>query len=187
MKKVIRKYWSTIAIAIFAILFFIPQTSMPIQVFFHELISFSPSEIADDEQEVLKNYDWNLIGENNAINLKSSKGKVIVINTWATWCPPCVAEMPSLQRLYDSYGDQVDFYFITGEERKVVDAFTEKKGYTFPVYLQRFSAPIQLKERSIPTTYLIAKDGKIVIKKTGAADWSSESTRAIVQELLDAE
>ena len=103
----------------------------------------------------------------------------------ATWCPPCVAEMPSLQNLYDVYGDQVDFYFVTAEERDVVDAFMKKKGYTLPVYLQRFNPPAQLQERSIPTTFLIGKHGNIVIKKTGAADWDDESTKAIIRKLLD--
>ncbi|MFT5678399.1 MAG: thiol-disulfide isomerase/thioredoxin [Planctomycetota bacterium] len=187
MKKALRKYWSTIALAVIAILFFIPQTSMPLKVLYSELFAFSPSEIDEDEQIVLSNYNWNLIAEDNAINLKQSKGKVTLINMWATWCPPCVAEMPSLQSVFDSYGDQVDFYFVTAEEREVVDAFMKKKGYTMPVYLQRFSPPAQLEGRSIPTTFLIGKDGKIVIKKTGAADWNSESTRAIIQQLLAAE
>ncbi|EDM43172.1 thioredoxin, putative [unidentified eubacterium SCB49] len=184
IKQTLRKHWSTIALAVIAVLFFIPQTSMPIKVFFNELLAFSPSEIEAEEQEVLANYDWNLIAKNNAINLKQSKGKVVLINMWATWCPPCVAEMPSLQNLYDSYGDQVDFYFVTAEEQKVVDTFMNSKGYTFPVYLQRFNAPGQLQEKSIPTTFLIAKDGKIVIKKTGAADWNSSSTREIIEKLL---
>ncbi len=187
MKATLRKYWSTIALAIIAILFFIPQTSMPIKVLYHELLSFSPSEIDEDEQLVLQDYDWNLIAADKAINLKQSKGKVTLINIWATWCPPCVAEMPSLQSLYDSYGDQVDFYFVTAEEQEIVDRFMKKKGYTIPIYLQRFSPPAQLEERSIPTTFLIGKEGKIVIRKIGAADWNSESTRAIVQELLDVE
>ena len=187
MKETLRKHWSTIALGVIVVLFFIPQTSMPIRSFVSWITAFSPSEIAKEEQVVLQNYDWNLIAENNSVNLKQSKGKVVLINLWATWCPPCVAEMPSLQNLYDTYGEQVDFYFVSGEEREVVDAFMKKKGYTFPVYLQRFSPPAQLEGRSIPATFLIAKDGKIVIKKAGAADWNSEQTRAIVQELLDAD
>lgn len=187
ISKLVRKHWSTIALAIMAILFFIPQTSMPIKVFYNKLLAFSPSEIDKEEQVVLQDYDWNLITEDNAVNLKRSKGKVTLINMWATWCPPCVAEMPSLQSLYDDYGDQVDFYFVTAEEQAIVNAFMKKKGYTMPIYLQKFSPPAQLQGRSIPTTFLIGKDGKIVIKKTGAADWNSESTRAVVQELLDAE
>jgi len=187
MKQTLRKHWSTIALGVILVLFFIPQTSMPIQVFFNKLIAFSPSEIAKENQEVLQDYNWNLIAENTSVNLKRSKGKVTLINIWATWCPPCVAEMSSLQSLYDSYGDQVDFYFVTGEEREVVDAFMKNKGYTFPVYLQRFSPPTQLKQKSIPLTVLLDKEGKIVIKKTGAADWDSDKTRAIIDQLLDAE
>lgn len=187
MKNTLRKHWSTVALLLIVILFFIPQTSMPIKVFFNELLAFSPSEIPEKEQQLLNDYDWNLIGEDNVINLKRSKGKVTLINMWATWCPPCVAEMPSLQSLYDSYGDQVDFYFVTAEEREVVDTFMKNKGYTFPVFLQSFSAPEEIRQSSIPLTVLINKEGKIVIKKTGAADWNSDKTRMIVKQLLDAE
>ncbi len=187
MKNILRKHWSTIALGVIAVLLFVPQIGMPIKVFYNELIAFNPSEVSEEKQEVLQNYDWNLIAKDNAINLKRSKRKVTLINMWATWCPPCVAEMPSLQSLYNDYGDQVDFYFITGEEQKVVDAFMNKKGYTFPVYLQRFSPPSQLEGNTIPTTFLIDKEGKIVIRETGAADWDSEETRAIVKRLLDSE
>jgi len=185
MKQALRKHWSTIALVVIIILFFIPQTSMPIRSFVSRITAFSPSEIDEEKQEVLTDYNWELVAENTSVNLKQSKGKVVLVNLWATWCPPCVAEMPSLQKLYDAYGDQVDFYFVTAEERLVVTKFMKKKGYTFPVYLQRFNAPAQLQEQSLPTTFLIGKDGKIVIRKTGAADWDSKSTREIVEQLLD--
>ncbi|WP_241780998.1 TlpA family protein disulfide reductase [Cochleicola gelatinilyticus] len=171
-------------LAILALLF-IPQTGTPIRVFMQRLISFSPSEIATKERILLKDYNWKLAGlHTNAKNLATSEGKVVLINFWATWCPPCLAEMPSLQKLYNSYGDRVDFYFITNEEASVVTKFMEKQAYTFPVYLQQTQAPEAIRTNSLPTTYVLSKEKEIVINKTGAADWNSEKTNTLLDRLL---
>ena len=97
--------------------------------------------------------------------LKKKRGKVICINFWATWCAPFVAEMPSLQSLYDSYGDKVTFLFIANDEVETVDTFMQKRGYTLPIYYVDNEVPTALEHSSIPTTYWIDKSGRIVIKK----------------------
>lgn len=182
----LKKNWSNILFFAFLTLLIIPQTRMPIQVFVQRLISFSPSEKKEENRETLEDYNWNLI-ELNAedVNLSQSKGKVTIVNFWATWCPPCVAEMPSFQKLYDDYGDKVDFYFVTSEEPDKVNKFMEKNTYTLPVFLQRFKAPETLESNALPTTYLISKPGEIVIDETGAADWNSKKMRDLLDKLLD--
>ena len=158
---------------------------MPIQVFVQRLISFSPSETSEDKRETLEDYQWNLQTMNSEeISFSQSKGKVAIINFWATWCPPCIAEMPSFQKLYNDYGTNVDFYFVTSEEPERVHRFLTKHNYTFPVYLQQFEAPGQLQSTVLPTTYVISKNGKIAIKETGVADWNSKKTRNLVDRLL---
>jgi len=183
--KFIKKNWSNILFAIFIVLMIIPQTRMPVQVFVQRLISFSPSAIDVEERVSLNNYDWNLIDLNSErTNFSNSEGKVIIINFWATWCPPCVAEMPELQDLYNNYGDKVDFYFITSEKPKTINYFLDKKGYKIPVYIQIEHAPLQLESSSLPTTYLISKTGEILIRKTGAASWNSDKVHKVLDELL---
>ncbi len=173
-----------IAIA-FVVLLFIPQTGMPIRAFFHKIFSFSPSEISENERETVTDYNWDLITlDSESANLSASKGKVVLINFWATWCPPCVAEMPSLQNLYNEYGDQVDFYFVSAEETAKLNGFMKQNEYDFPVYLQRFSEPLAIKTTSLPTTYVISKSGKIVMKKTGAAEWDSAAVKKTLDRLL---
>ncbi|RFN60206.1 TlpA family protein disulfide reductase [Marixanthomonas ophiurae] len=186
MKQFLKKNKGNILFLAVLALLIIPQTRTPIQVFVQRLISFSPSETDVEERKQLTDYNWNLTSlENNGVDFSESKGRVILINFWATWCPPCIAEMPSLQNLYDEYGERVDFYLVTSEEPEIVQRFMDKKGYTFPIYIQHTKAPKVLFSQSLPTTYLISKKGEIVIKETGAADWDSEKTKGIIDGLLD--
>lgn len=181
----LKKNWSNILFFIFLLLLIIPQTRMPIQVFVQRLISFSPSEKKAENREILTNYNWKLTHLNaDEVNFNQSKGKVSLVNFWATWCPPCVAEMPSFQKLFDDYGDKVDFYFVTSEEPDKVKRFMEKNGYSLPIFLQNYKAPDALESNALPTTYLISKSGEIVIDETGAADWNSKKMRALLDKLL---
>jgi thiol-disulfide isomerase/thioredoxin len=149
------------------------------------LISFSPSEEPENERETLQDYDWNLLQMNSETrNFSQSKGKVVLVNYWATWCPPCVAEMPSLQKLYNTYGDKVDFYFITSEKPAKVKSFLKKNEYTLPVYFKIFDAPKKLKSKVLPTTYVISKTGEIVVSEEGTADWNSKKTKQLLDGLL---
>lgn len=158
---------------------------MPIQVFVQRIISFSPSEMVSAEQETLEDYNWSLQALNgDTLNFSQSQNKVAIINHWATWCPPCVAEMPSFQKLYNTFGERVDFYFVTSEKPDRVTGFMKKNKYNLPVYLQNFEAPEQLQGTVLPTTFLISKEGKIVIAEEGVADWNSNKIRALLEGLL---
>lgn len=185
MKKFIKKNWSNIVFLVFIVLLIIPKTRMPIQVGLQRLISFSPSEIDEEKREVLNDYQWRLETlDSESINFSQSEGKVVLINYWATWCPPCVAEMPELQELYDAYSDQVDFYFVTSDEKEKIQKFLTKRNYSFPVFIQSYKSPDILETTSLPTTFLISKSGEIVIRKTGAANWNSDSVHEIIDTLL---
>ena len=186
MKRFLKKNWSNVLFFAFLALLIIPKTRMPIQVFVQRLISFSPSEKDKAEREKMEDYQWSLQRLNGEeINFSQSEEKVTIVNFWATWCPPCVAEMPSFQKLYDSYGNKVDFYFVTSEESEKVNRFLQKNSYTLPVYIQQYEAPKQLKSQALPTTFLISKSGEIVIDEEGAADWNSKKMRALLDNLLN--
>ena len=181
----VKKNWQNIIFVLVLILLFIPQTGFPIKVFVNRLISFGPTEVVKEKQFGLSTYNWTLQNlEGEVINFEKSEGKVILLNIWATWCPPCVAEMPSLQRLYDAYGDRVAFYFVSNETPEKLHRFMNKKGYDFPVYIPKGMAPENLSSNSLPTTYVISKQGKILIEKMGAADWETESTKKLLDRLL---
>ena len=182
----LKKHWSNILFGVLVVLMIIPQTRMPIQVFVQRLISFSPSETSQDKREILHDYQWPLEGLNvQGDNFSQSEGRVAIVNFWATWCPPCVAEMPSFQKLYDDYGSKVDFYFVTSEEPEKVQRFLDKRNYTLPTFLQSFEAPKQMQSRVLPTTYVLSKDGEIVINETGTANWNSSKMRDLLDRLLE--
>ena len=178
---------STIIFAILIILMIVPQTRMPI----HEGISkirmvlFSPSEIDKDEQIPLRPFTYRLTAlDGTPANVEIGEGNVTFLSYWATWCPPCRAELPSIQELYNDYGDKVDFVLITHEDPKVIQTFLDKKQYDIPVVLPQMNTPASLLERTIPTNYVIDKKGKVVIKEQGATDWNSEKMRSTLDALI---
>ena len=181
----LKKNWNNILFFGFLALLIFPKTRMPIQVFVQRIFAFSPSEKNEKERETLQDYNWNLQKINSEeINFSQSKGKVSIVNFWATWCPPCVAEMPSFQKLYDVYGEKVDFYFVTSEKPEKTISFMAKNGYALPIYLQSYEAPKKLQSQALPTTYVISKTGEIVVDEEGAADWNSKKMHALLEQLL---
>jgi len=186
MKK--RKFKiSNILYGFFILLILIPQTRTPIQVAVNKLrvAVWSPSiEDAKDQNRVVP-FQYAVADTQSASkSIAIGKGKVTFISYWATWCPPCIAELPGIQKLYKDYGDKVDFVLLTHEEPEKVLRFINKKGYELPIYFPQMRAPVILQENSIPTNYVIDANGKIIIKETGAADWNSKKVRKLLDELL---
>ncbi len=164
----------------------IPQTRLPIQVLLHKSLAlFSPSTIDASKQNTIKDYNWILKNNKGVIfNFEETKGKVVLINFWATWCPPCIAEMPSMQLLYDDYKDKIEFVFVSNETFSVINEFIQKNEYNFEVYNPITKYPDTFNVSSIPRTFLIDKEGNIVVDKTGAANWNSEKVRKTIDALL---
>lgn len=147
---------------------------------------FSPSAANVDERVELDTYDLKLKGIANStdLNLESLKGKVIFINYWATWCPPCRAEMPMIQKLYDDYKDKVVFLFITSDDKSKVENFYIDHSYEFPTYNMLSSPPQQIDTKSIPATFILDKQAKVATAEFGAADWNSGKVRKLLDELI---
>jgi len=175
-RKFIKKQWSNILFFLFVLLLLIPQTRMPIQVFLNRTFAFSPSVTEASKREKITTYEWFLSDlDNQVMDFSSSQGKPIFVSFWATWCPPCIAEMPSIQEFYEKYGEEVDFYLVARDASSSVEAFLNKNSYTFPVYFEASPTPHLLDSNALPTSFLIHPNGEIMIKKTGAADWASAS------------
>lgn len=149
-------------------------------------IAFSPS-INESSNKVITNYNWSLSGLNTAdINFSELEDKVIFVNFWATWCPPCRAEMPMIQELYDEYKDKIAFVFITDENWPTVETFFKKHNYNLPAYNSSSLPPDLLTTtNSIPATYIISKDGVILIDKIGAADWNSKKVKTLLDKSIN--
>lgn len=118
-------------------------------------------------------------------NLADFRGEVVFLNFWGSWCPPCVAEMPSIQKLYESKGNQIKIVLITMNDRpeKFVPFLQENK-YTMPVYEANSLIPKVLIPKSFPTTYLIDKKGEVVLKEIKSEDWNSPEVHNLIDKLL---
>ena len=138
------------------------------------LIQAESIQIGDQKNA---SYDFLLEDQNgNKISLEQLKGKTIFLNFWATWCPPCIAEMPDIHDLYLKIKDeQVAFVLIAQDEDfETAKKFIQKKGYTFPIYRALSARPIEYAGRSIPSTFVISRQGKIIAKHTGMAKYDTE-------------
>ncbi len=179
----VKKHWSNILFVILIVLLFIPQTGKPIRVFVGRLLAFSPSVEQESKREVLRDFNWQLVDlDGHKVNLQDYKGKKILINFWATWCPPCVAELPSMQALYSDYKNDVAFLFVTNDDDATIAKFLQKDIYTVPIFHPITEAPEAIRTYSLPTTYLINEKGEIVIEQTGAANWNSNKVRALLNK-----
>jgi len=147
----------------------------------------NPGIKSEDKQVTLnmQDYSWLLANaQGQPQSLSDHRGSVVFLNFWATWCPPCVAELPEIQKAYEKHGDEVVFMLVANQEPAVVEAFLEKHGYNLPVLYPGTATPEVFASQSIPTTYIISRDGKIVTKKTGAVNWDSRATDRIFEQLL---
>lgn len=170
------------------ILFLVPQTRKSIQVGLNKVVAmFGPSIDKDDKDKFpLEDYNWKLMDQKgNDFDFESTKGKVILLNLWATWCPPCIAEMPSMNDLYKDYKDKVVFLFVSNEKMHKINSFLERREFSVPAYTPLSEIPIDLESSVLPTTYIIGKDGTIHVDETGAANWNSDSVREFLDELLE--
>ncbi len=185
----IRKNVSNILFIGFIIFLFTPY-GLPVRATLIKGVSMITTRVfslkIDEEDQVrLDDYNWQLRDlEGKLINMETFKDQVVVVNFWATWCPPCVAEMPSFQNLYNAYGDKVIFLFVANDKEDKVVKFLEDKGYELPVFLQASQVPEEMNSNSLPTTYILDRDGDIVVSKTGAADWNSDRVRKLLDSLI---
>lgn len=117
------------------------------------------------------------------------RGQVVLINLWATWCGPCVVEMPSIQRLYSRYRDRGFKVVAVAVDdppfTELVRTFVRERGLTFEV-LHEGSGRIEQDygARGIPATYVLGRDGRIRLIRQGAADWDTPTARALIEQLL---
>lgn len=152
-------------------------------------------EVEKEESKLQPASDFKLIDQyGNTQTLSQYKGKTVFLNFWATWCPPCLAEMPSIQKIYLEYQNQSNEEVVIlgvaapeyGAEKseKEIKAFLEEKGYTYPVAMDTTG---EIFEKygvfSYPTTFMIDKDGNVFGYATGQL--SEEIMRDIIKQTIE--
>lgn len=120
------------------------------------------------------------------VTLSALKGKVVFINFWATWCPPCIAELPSINTLYQKLSANKNIVFLMADaDGKPEQAllFLQKKGYDLPVYTATTTVPAAVAAGTIPTTVVLNKKGEMVYHHEGVADYTNDKFTAYLQQL----
>ncbi|NOY67498.1 MAG: TlpA family protein disulfide reductase [Gammaproteobacteria bacterium] len=129
--------------------------------------------------------DFELKDENDVVyRLSDFRGKVVVINFWATWCPPCRYEMPSLERLWNKVKDNnvILLAINVGEDADTIFGFTGELQLTMPIPMDVNGDVIKLYPvTGLPTTYIINREGLVTHRAMGSREWDSDS---IVKKLL---
>ncbi len=124
--------------------------------------------------------------EGKAVRLSDFAGKPLVVNFWATWCPPCRAEMPSLERAWQTLKPEgIGVIAINvGEESDVIDQFTMETEVSFPLPMDLESRVIhQWQVRGLPTTYVVDAEGRLAYVATGEREWDDPALLDLVRAL----
>jgi len=120
--------------------------------------------------------------------LSELKGSVIFVNFWATWCPPCVEEMPSIQNLYNGFKDNKEFRMVTilyKDDYQKAIAFMKQNNYTLPILIDSDGKSAKAYGvTGVPETYIVDKQGVLREKVIGPADWSSVQADSLISNLL---
>ncbi len=199
LKEIIRSYMrnksargkiTDILFVVLIVALIVPGSRLAIGGFINRVKSMiiQPSLIETKDRQTVADgeFNWELASlEGDRINLADYRGKVIFLNFWATWCPPCVGEMPGIQKLYDTFksNSNVAFFLVTGEQPGDVQSFIDKKGYSLPVFTAENQSPQIFHSKTIPVTFVISKSGKIIIKETGAVNWGGSKMKGIIEQL----
>ena len=151
----------------------------PLRDFVSEQMAMSPTVEKINNETMLSDDVLNidLKGINTtSTNLKNLRGKVLLLNFWGTWCPPCRTEWPTIQKLYDLKKDKVEFALIAMQDKEEdVKKFLKENNYTVPVYIAESPLDPKILPSAFPTTYLIGIDGRILKKEDSSMDWSKDS------------
>lgn len=186
-KNKVKKYISNgILIAILALVLFVPSAKALLIQGLMQVGLFNPDvqtekTIATPTLE-LKFKDQ----KGNIVTLADLKGKVVFLNFWATWCPPCLAEMPSINKLYERHQNNEDVVFILLDAEsnfEKANNYMKAKKYSMPVYQMVSNVPEQIFAGSLPTTVVFDKQGRVSFKHEGAANYNSKKFVEFIEKL----
>ncbi len=123
--------------------------------------------------------------QGNPVSLSDYKGKVIFINVWASWCPPCIAEMPGIDALHKKLPEgEVEMMMVSvDEDFERAKQFVKRKGYGFKIYTVEGELPDFYEAKTLPTTFVIDSEGKLAYKTRDMYDYNSEEFRQFLLNL----
>ena len=126
--------------------------------------------------------------DNNIFTIQDFKGKNLFINYWATWCNPCLAEMPYMAELYEKYNNEenIVFLFLSREKLKTIKNYIPKDESLQKLPIYKIITDDEFFATSgIPTTFIINSNGEVVVKDLGTAFWNDQSVFKFIDQLIE--
>lgn len=178
---------SALFISAILVLLFVPAAKATVIQGLMKIGLFSPSvnekpATAIDNLAEVKFKD----ASGKVVSLASLKGKIVFLNFWATWCPPCLAEMPSVNKLYEQFKNDSDIVFLlvdADSDFAKANTYMSRKQYKLPVYQVASNMPETIFKGSLPTTIVFDKMGRISFNAEGAANYASPKFTAFIKKL----
>lgn len=178
----IRKNWSTLILAALLIALLVSPDAkawLMRQMIATGIFNSSIEAPAGAGEKTSDAMPFEIMDENGTIiNTAQLKGKVVFINFWASWCPPCRAEFPSIQKLYDKYRTHPDLVFLTvnlDDNPELGKVYLSDNHFTIPFLTAVQTIPKEYYSGSLPTTVVLDRQGRIRLHHTGMADYSRNS------------
>ena len=154
------------------------------------MLSVSPvgaqnSAGTSDDFEVfgLADFDWEIRALNGEVTtLREFEGEVLFINVWASWCTPCIREMETIESLQERVQDTgIRFLIVAAEGEGPVQRHLRRYPYELPIYLEEERMPAAFGLRGLPTSWVVDRDGRIVLLRHGEAVWDTDEVEAFLR------
>lgn len=153
-------------------------------------LSVTPSvgaaqETTDLDLEVYgeADYDWTVRPlDGDELSLGVYRGEVLFINLWATWCLPCIREMGSIERLQERLADtDVRFMIVAADDEPAIRRYLRRYSYDLPIYIEEDRIPDAFGLQGLPSTWLVDRDGRIVLVRHGEAVWDTDEVETFIR------
>ena len=175
----------TLITIVFILSFFVTPMGHWGKIWLMKTFTASPDIIEVSKREKLPDYNWKLKDPDwNFFSFNEAKGKVAFVKFWASWNIQSTSELDDIQELYDSYGDKINFYIITDEERQPVETFMKENKYTFKLTYLIIGEQAPFEVLEAPGGYIIDKKGHIVVEEKSNADWSNATIHTLLNNLI---
>lgn len=187
-----KNLWNAVLVILFLVLLFVPAAKALLIQGLMTIGLYTPAvpvsgQAAESVKEQVQLPPLRLINKAGMpVFLPHLKGKTVFLNFWATWCPPCLAEMPSINKLYQKFEKDTTVVFLmvdADQQLKKAQDYLDKKQYKLPLYMVDGAVSEQVFDGTLPTTLVFDKQGRLAYRGVGAANYADIKFVKFIKEL----